>query len=285
MASQLRIVHRTGYRYAGPVGASHNEARMTPRATREQVPLASKIEVTPVAWIHNFVDYWGTPVTAFEIAEPHSRLDVVATSTVDVGERLTQGTGAEWDDLIEPNFTDRYVEWLAIGDHVDPGAELRRLAVDIARQAESPAVAAAAILDVIRERVDYVPGSTGVNTSASAVWATGAGVCQDLVHLSLGALRTVGIPCRYVSGYVMPDSQPVIGEAHTGESHAWLQFWDGAWVGVDPTNNTVPGDFHVEIGVGRDYFDVPPLKGVYAGAESSDLFVEVEITVLSRADR
>lgn len=281
MASQLRIVHRTGYRYAGLIGASHNEARMTPRATREQVPLVTKVDVTPVAWIHNYVDYWGTSVTAFEIAEPHSRLDVVATSTVDVGERATQGPGVEWEALCEPDFADQYVEWLAIGDHVDPGSELRKLAQDIARQAERPQQAAAEILALIRDRVQYVPGSTGVNTSASAVWSNGAGVCQDLVHLSLGALRTVGVPCRYVSGYVMPHSQPTIGEARTGESHAWLQYWDGAWVGVDPTNDTVPGDFHVEIGMGRDYFDVPPLKGVYAGTEASDLFVEVEITRLA----
>lgn len=85
---------------------------------------------------------------------------------------------------------------------------------------------------------------------------------------------------RYVSGYVMPSSSPVVGEATTGESHAWLQYWDGAWVGLDPTNDTAPGDFHVEVGVGRDYFDVTPLKGVYSGSESSALFVEVEMTVL-----
>ena len=101
------------------------------------------------------------------------------------------------------------------------------------------------------------------------------------MHLGLGALRGVGIPARYVSGYVMPSADPVVGEARTGESHAWLQYWDGAWVGLDPTNDTAPGDFHVEVGVGRDYFDVTPLKGVYSGSQSSDLFVEVEMTVLA----
>jgi transglutaminase-like putative cysteine protease len=120
-----------------------------------------------------------------------------------------------------------------------------------------------------------------VSTRATAVWEAGAGVCQDLVHLGLGALRSVGIPARYVSGYVMPAVNPVVGEATTGESHAWLQYWDGAWVGLDPTNNTSPGDFHVEVGVGRDYFDVTPLKGVYSGSQASDLFVEVEMTVLA----
>jgi transglutaminase-like putative cysteine protease len=281
MGRQLRVVHHTGYRYTGRISASHNEARMTPRATREQFVQATRLDISPVAWTHSFVDYWGTQVTAFEIAEPHTDLEVVATSTVDVGDRCAAGARLAWDELREPKFVDQQVEMLAIGDHVDPGSEVRRWAVDLARQTDCPADAVTAIIDKIRHRVAYVPGSTEVNTRASAVWERRAGVCQDLVHLGLGALRTVGIPARYVSGYVMPSATPVVGERQTGESHAWLQYWDGAWVGVDPTNDSAPGDFHVEVGVGRDYFDVPPLKGVYAGSQSSDLFVEVEITVLA----
>ena len=262
MARQLRIVHRTGYSYTGPVNASHNEARMTPRSTREQTVLATRLQITPTAWTHSFEDYWGTPVTAFEISEPHSRLDVVATSTVEVADRTGTGLGATWAELADPQLQDRLVEILAVGEHVDPGAELRRIAEDETRRADTPGAAVRAVIARIRERVAYVPGSTEVNTRASAVWEKRAGVCQDLVHVSLGALRTMGVPARYVSGYVMPSLSPVVGESRTGESHAWLQYWDGAWVGVDPTNDMPPGDLHVEVGVGRDYFDVPPLKGV-----------------------
>ena len=281
MGRQLRIVHRTGYRYHGLISASHNEARMTPRATREQYVLATRLEITPVAWSHAFIDYWGTPVTAFEIAEPHSRLDVVATSTVDVGDRLSVGSGISWEDLRDPRLCDQQVEYLGVTEHVDPGGELRRIAQDSARKAKRPVDAVQTIIRRILDRVEYVPGSTEVSTRATAVWEARAGVCQDLVHLGLGALRSVGIPTRYVSGYVMPNANPVVGQPTTGESHAWLQFWDGAWVGLDPTNNTAPGDTHVEVGVGRDYFDVTPLKGVYSGSQSSDLFVEVEMTVLA----
>ncbi|HEY3338022.1 MAG TPA: transglutaminase family protein [Propionicimonas sp.] len=281
MGRQLRIVHRTGYRYHGLISASHNEARMTPRATREQYVLATRLEITPVAWSHAFIDYWGTPVTAFEIAEPHSRLDVVATSTVDVGDRLSVGPGISWEELRDPRLCDQQVEYLGVTEHVDPGSELRRIAQDAAKKADRPVDAAQTIIRRILDRVEYVPGSTEVSTRATAVWEAKAGVCQDLVHLGLGALRSVGIPTRYVSGYVMPNANPVVGQPTTGESHAWLQFWDGAWVGLDPTNNTAPGDFHVEVGVGRDYFDVTPLKGVYSGSQASDLFVEVEMTVLA----
>lgn len=281
MARQLRIVHRTGYRYPDAVNASHNEARMTPRSTREQTVLASRLQISPTAWTHAFEDYWGTPVTAFEISEPHSRLDVVATSTVEVTSRARAAAGAGWAELGEPRLTDRYVEMLGVGEHVDPGDELRRIAQDAARGAETPSEAVEAIIARIRDRVAYVPGATEVRTRAAEVWGKGAGVCQDLVHLSLGALRTIGVPARYVSGYVMPSANPVPGVPRTGESHAWLQFWDGAWTGIDPTNDTPPGELHVEVGVGRDYFDVPPLKGVYSGSHSSEMFVEVEITVLN----
>lgn len=280
MGRQLRIVHHTGYVYAGRVSASHNEARMTPRATREQVVLATRMDITPMAWSHAFVDYWGTPVTAFEIAEPHSQLDVVATSTVEIGDRLSVGPGITWKELADPLLADQFVEFLDSSEHVEPPPALRRLAVAAAGKG-TPAQAVAEVIAKIRERVAYVPGSTEVNTLAGAVWEAGAGVCQDLVHLGLGALRCIGIPARYVSGYVMPDAVAEIGSTRIGESHAWLQYWDGAWVGLDPTNDTAPGDFHVEVGTGRDYFDVTPLKGVYSGSVASELFVEVQVTVLA----
>lgn len=281
MSRTLRIVHRTGYRYHGTVSASHNEARMTPRSTPSQFVSSTRLEISPVGWSHNYVDYWGTAVTDFEVIEPHRRLDVVATSTVEAGLRTNSGELVSWAAVHDPRVADEHVEYLGVSAHVDPGVELRRIAARQAKRAERPADAAHAIITEIRDRVAYVPGSTHVHTQAAAVWEAKAGVCQDLVHLGLGALRSVGIPARYVSGYVMPAANPVIGEPRTGESHAWLQYWDGSWVGWDPTNDVAPGDFHVELGVGRDYFDVPPLQGVYSGSESSDLFVEVEMTVLA----
>lgn len=281
MGRRLRVVHRTGYRYPGLVSASHNEARMTPRATREQAVLATRLDISPLAWSHSFVDYWGTAVTSFEVAGMHDRLDVVATSTVEVAGRTAVGQGVAWAEVHDPVLGDAQAEFLSISGPVEPGPQLRRIAAQAAGRTARPADAVRVVVDRIRDRVAYVPGSTRVNTAAAAAWAAGAGVCQDLVHLGLGALRSIGIPARYVSGYVMPSANPVRGEPRTGESHAWLQYWDGVWVGLDPTNDTAPGEFHVELGVGRDYFDVPPLKGVYTGSESSDLFVEVELTLLA----
>ena len=279
MTRQIRIVHHTGYAYRDPVLGSYNEVRMTPRTTREQWVVSSRIDIQPNPWVLNYRDYWGTKVTAFEIRERHSRLGVTSTATVEVTRGGDRAPGASWEELRDGGLEDRMVEMLTLSEHIDPGSELRRFAAGVAREA-SPAETVAAVVAKIRERVQYVPGVTHVRTRARDVWEAGAGVCQDMVHVALGALRSVGVPARYVSGYLMPAKDPVPGEARTAESHAWLQYWDGAWVGLDPTNDSAPGEFHVEVGVGRDYTDVPPLRGIYSGAAASEMYVEVEMTVV-----
>ncbi len=127
---------------------------------------------------------------------------------------------------------------------------------------------AVAVVDLVHAEVKYVFGATGVHTRASEAWEQRSGVCQDMAHLVLGALRSVGIPARYVSGYLMPSRSGELGVPYAGESHAWIQFWDDGWVGADPTNNIRPGDLHVEVAVGRDYRDVAPLTGIFTGSFS-----------------
>jgi transglutaminase-like putative cysteine protease len=121
-------------------------------------------------------------------------------------------------------------------------------------------------------------GVTGVHTTAAEAWAGRRGVCQDIAHLSLGALRSVGIPARYVSGYLHPLPDAAIGQTVAGESHAWVEWFCGTWRGFDPTNLIDIGDRHVAVGHGRDYNDVAPLRGVYTGSYGAQLYVKVEIT-------
>lgn len=277
MTRQIRIVHHTGYAYREPVLGSHNEVRMTPRASREQWVLSSRIDIQPTPWVLSYRDYWGTKVTSFEIRERHSRLGVTSTATVEVTRAGEQAPGAGWDELRDPGLEDRMVEMLTLTDHIDPGSELRDFAAGVAREA-SPAETVAAVAATIRERVDYVPGVTHVRTSSRDVWKARAGVCQDMVHVALGALRSVGIPARYVSGYLHPRPEAEVGLAVAGESHAWVEWFSGGWQGFDPTNVIEIGDRHVLVGRGRDYHDVPPLRGVYAGTFKSDLHVKVTIT-------
>ena len=142
----------------------------------------------------------------------------------------------------------------------------------------SPSEAALAVCNAVRDAVEYVPGATGVHTRAAEAWEQRSGVCQDIAHIAIGALREVGIPARYVSGYLHPRPTAEVGVAVTGESHAWVEWFAGEWQGFDPTNNIEIGDRHVLVGRGRDYNDVPPLRGVYAGPGKSQLKVKVTIT-------
>ena len=120
-----------------------------------------------------------------------------------------------------------------------------------------------------------------MHTSGSDALREGIGVCQDFVHLSLRVVRLMGIPARYVSGYHHPDPDAAIGKTVDGQSHAWIQAWTGSWWDHDPTNDTSINEQYVTVGVGRDYADVSPLKGIYSGAGATDLDVVVEITRLA----
>ncbi len=279
--SQYRIVHETGYRYLGGATDSFNEVRMTPMTSRRQLVLSSKLDITPVAWTHAYRDYWGTSAVAFEIHEAHDDLSVVATSTVDIHEFERSRDPLGWDGLADPELTDRNVELLSQTSYVRPHRDVMKIAERVRRSAADPTEAVIELTHHIRQRVSYLPGVTQVHTTAAEVWEHGAGVCQDLAHVTLGALRAIGIPARYVSGYVVQRNEPEVGEAMVGESHAWIQYYDGEWLGFDPTNEAEPRGSHVEVGFGRDYSDVAPLTGIYTGSGGSEMFVSVEMTRLT----
>ena len=124
----------------------------------------------------------------------------------------------------------------------------------------------------------YEPGATDVSTTASDAVELGRGVCQDFVHISIALLRGAGIPARYASGYLHPQSDAAIGETVVGQSHAWLEAWLGRWHAVDPTNGDDVGPRHVVVAQGRDYADVVPLKGVFHGPPEVSTEVTVAIT-------
>ena len=135
----------------------------------------------------------------------------------------------------------------------------------------SPHEMALAIVKYVRSQIEYLPGSTGVNTTSLEAWEAKSGVCQDIAHITLAGLRFAGIPARYVSGYLHPDPDAKVGENVTAESHAWVEWYNSEWYGFDPTNLIEISDRHVLISRGRDYSDVPPIKGVYAGSGQSHL--------------
>lgn len=280
MTWRLRIRHRTGFRYDGEVLASYNEARMTPVTDVVQTTLEARIQVDPTATLFRYWDYWGSYVTAFDVHTPHRELTLEATSVVETGLIARAAEPLSWAQLRENAFRDAYVEWLT----PTPATEVDEELVEAAREAVGdppPADVAPAVADWLRGQMEYVPGVTGVHTRAMEAWTERKGVCQDLAHLTIGLVRRVGIPARYVSGYVHPVAEAGIGQTVVGESHAWMEFWDGEWTPYDPTHSKPMGLEHVVVARGRDYGDVPPHKGIYAGPPATALGVTVEVTRLA----
>jgi transglutaminase-like putative cysteine protease len=280
---RLRIQHRTGYRYASPVVSSFNEVRMTPMDDDGQMLISHELRVEPRAAVLVYTDYWGARVESFDTHEPHDVLEVISTSTVDTAYGFYKAPGATWEDLATEKVLDRWCEYLTTSSYVDDALEDESRS-DLVRQLRDQATPRDAVMlcnEMVRDRIAYASGSTTVSTTASEAWAAGSGVCQDYTHAMLSLLRSAGVPARYVSGYLHTE-EDALGETVRGESHAWVEVWNGGWEGLDPTNNRAVGSAHVLVARGRDYADVPPLKGIYAGGASQGLGVDVEITQLMR---
>ena len=277
MTWELQIRHTTGYRYRGEVHSSYNEARVTPLSTSRQVAMETSVRVVPDTRTYRYWDYWGTLVDAFDVHDPHTELSVVGTSIVETSPDVGPVTSAGWDDLRSDALVDRFSELLSPTNYV-PVLEGIGPEPDVMR---SPSQAVEAAAAWVHDRLTYVKGTTDVTTTAADALRLGTGVCQDYAHLTLAVLRGMGIPARYVSGYLYPSSSGATGETTSGESHAWVQTWTGDWWGFDPTHLQPVGERHVAVGRGRDYADVSPLRGVYHGAPAEALSVSVEITRLS----
>jgi transglutaminase-like putative cysteine protease len=275
-SARLRIRHVTGFSYDGDARGSYNEVRMTPPTSARQTVLTARIVTTPTAVQSTYRDYFGTIVTTFDLHEPHDRLMVTAESTVDTTPPRPLPVAWQPEQFRDTDVRDQFAEYLVAtprsllsGDLLD---EVRTTfgALDVHQAVQG-------VTDLVREHVHYVIGSTNVSSTAEDVWRQGEGVCQDMTHVTTALLRGLGIPSRYVSGYLQAEASEELGTAQYGQSHAWVEYYCGEWVAIDPTNGGPVGLNHVVVAAGRDYGDVPPIKGIYHGAPSEALGVQVEI--------
>lgn len=281
---RLQVNHVTRYLYDRPVVASYNEARVTPLTTPDQIVIDSKVAVQPAAGMFTYWDYWGALVHAFDIHDPHQSLVVTSTALVETGlQHLSAPVPTApppditWEHLGTPEFLDRFYEYLAPSQLVQP-VGLGEVARRLRRRCLAPADAVPEIMAWAHNQLEYGAGSTHVGTSALEAWRAGRGVCQDFSHLSLAVLRAMGIPGRYVSGYFYSTEKGDVGAKVLGESHAWVEAWTGDWQAWDPTNLVTVSQRHVLVARGRDYADVAPMKGIYSGPPGSSTEVTVEIT-------
>ncbi|OBG98003.1 hypothetical protein A5697_17500 [Mycobacterium sp. E3251] len=277
---RLRVVHTTGYAYQSAVTASYNEARLTPRSNTRQNVILNRVETIPATRSYRYIDYWGTAVTAFDLHAPHTDLTVTSSSVVETEQPEPPVTDVGWGELKSEAVIDRFDELLRPTGHTPASKKVASVAKKIAKS-HQPAEAVPAASEWVRGELDYLPGTTSVHSSGLDALNAGRGVCQDFVHLSLMLLRAMGIPAYYVSGYLHPKRDAVVGDTVDGRSHAWIQAWTGGWWSYDPTNGTEISEQYVGVGAGRDYTDVPPLKGIYSGQGATDLDVVVEVTRLA----
>ena len=197
---RLLVEHRTRYRYDRTVAASYNECRIQPQTDARQQVLESSVILEPSTWRYDYLDYWSTSVTAFEVRTPHDMLTVTGRTVADIADG-GQPPQADWHRLRSAHTQDAFAETLVPTARSEADAELIGLALDVAGD-KAPPDAARAVSDAITTAVHYQPGSTSVQTHAAEAWQNRRGVCQDFAHLAVGAIRSIGIPARYVSGYV-----------------------------------------------------------------------------------
>jgi transglutaminase-like putative cysteine protease len=273
----LRIDHETRLTYSEPVTESVIKVRMAPPSGDDQTVMNYRLRTTPPAPITSFRDGFGNRVDLFNILPPHGELVMAATSFVQTHRRPGPArlNGVKFPP-VGPTDLDA-AEFVRPSRLVADGPALADFVAGLRRQAGSLADRVQDLVDAVRARLIYEKKVTTVHTPVTEALALGRGVCQDFAHLLIAACRAVGLPARYVSGYV---NQP--GEVAT---HAWAQVWAGpdcGWVDIDPTHDTWPGDDHVVTAVGRDYADVPPNRGVWKGGATETIAVTVTVRPLDR---
>jgi transglutaminase-like putative cysteine protease len=275
MSWRMHVVHTTVHSYAGEVVSSYNEARMVPLTLPSQICLDARVHVEPPAALTTYSDYWGTLVNSFDIHHPHRALTVQSRSLVESHAPSPPPEGVSWNDMLSGSVRDQFGELLEF-THYAPRLDDKHATEGLRRA--TPRETAHTVMEWVGDQLHYEPGVTDVTTTGLQALRRGRGVCQDFAHLGLAALRGLGIPARYVSGYLHPSSHGHIDVPIDAQGHAWVEWWDGGWMGWDVTHRITTGQRHVIVARGRDYADVVPLKGVYHGAPPAAHQVEVVIT-------
>jgi transglutaminase-like putative cysteine protease len=281
------IRHVTKFRYSAHVSESLMEARMQPRSDGPQRCLSFQLVVQPKARVQSYRDYLGNMVHHFDVPGRHKQLSIVADALVDVQAppALAESLGeTAWEELDETIAQGDYIEML-MPSHFGQSTELlESFAAELgpglgseARQ-HDPLALLRGLSALLYAKIAYVPKSTHVDSPIDHALESRQGVCQDFAHIMIALTRRVGIPCRYVSGYLFHKAGDKTRSAE-GATHAWVEaLLPGlGWVGFDPTNNVIAGDRHVRTAVGRDYADVPPTKGIFKGSADSQLLVSVQV--------
>jgi transglutaminase-like putative cysteine protease len=277
------IRHLTKFRYTTPVSESVMETRMHPRNEANQRCLTFHLAVSPRCRAFSYRDYLGNHVHHFDIPGQHSQLVIIAEALVDLQATLqipASLTSAAWEELDALVQDGDYWEMLLPSEFAKPTPSLLKLAGQLeVRRRDDPLTVLRELNSALYSSFEYALKSTRVDSPIDDAIRTRQGVCQDFAHIMISLVRTLKIPCRYVSGYLHRRVEDHDRSAEDA-THAWVEALlpHLGWVGFDPTNNLIAADRHVRTAIGRDYADVPPTKGIFRGKTASELSVAVRVT-------
>jgi transglutaminase-like putative cysteine protease len=283
------IIHRTLYEYAAPVSVSQHVARLTPRVTEIQKCERFTLEISPMPTLRKTrTDYFGNELCLFSIQEVHKRLEITTKSRVSVsaGAKVATEESPAWmevaqlfRDPVSPEVVEPY-EFVFDSPQVRASFELAEYAMECFGEKTPLLAGALELTRRIFKDFKYDPKATTVATPLEEVWEKRRGVCQDFAHLGIACLRSLGLPARYVSGYLRtrpPEGKPRLVGADA--SHAWFSiFCPGTgWVDFDPTNNVQTTEDHITVAYGRDFGDVSPVAGIITGGGRHEVKVSVDV--------
>jgi len=274
------IHHITRYTYPEPVKDSANQLMLFPLKDAFQSLQNQRITITGDPQLEVYKDYYGNEIGSFMRSAPHTELRIdsyisVITTTRPIPTDDSPASG-QWKHLDEIKCMVPFIDFLK-QENFEALGEVKVMADAGAYHAVSVFTAVQQLMEYVYQNFQYIKGITSVSTTLDEIWQLKAGVCQDFAHILLAMLRLLGIPARYVSGYVCPHDHNLRGE---GATHAWVEAYIPfyGWLGVDPTNNCIVNDLHVRLATGRNFSDVSPVRGTYKGTAKQTLEVGVSVS-------
>lgn len=277
--TSYHIKHITRYSYASPVIDCANQLMLYPIQDALQVLKKHELHISHKPELEEFVDYFGNRVGIFSVINPITQLIIESDIDIEIYPvtipEISYSIKEQWEKLEEIREQFPYMDFMML-ENFEHENEVLNVIKNLVDLSLSPFDTAQLLSKYVYDNFEYRKGVTTVETSAGEIWKLKAGVCQDFAHILLVMLRMVGIPARYVSGYICPKNHELRGE---GATHAWAEvcvpFY--GWVGLDPTNNCIASDRHVRLAIGRHFSDCTPAKGTYKG--SSEHTLEVSVTI------
>jgi len=280
--AKIRIRHITRYNYTAPVLDSANQILLYPLTEHGQQVILHELKISHNPVVETFTDFFGNKAGVFTILKPHTELVIQSTIEVQT-EPIVEPTDSlpaaeQWTKLRMIDDQYPYADFLN-EEKFASMIEVRDEVSGLMNKDLTPLSVASQMAAFVYNAFEYKQGITSVETGIDEVWRLKAGVCQDFAHMLLVMLRMIGIPSRYVSGYICPEHQEYRG---AGATHAWVDAYipDYGWIGLDPTNNCLASERHVRLAIGRNFSDCTPVKGTYKG--QSDHTLEVSVIIDNR---